>query len=116
MTHLPRTLVIVGAGFSGTTVAINLLRLSYWRPLRIVLLERAYRMGRGVAYADKDYPYPLNVPAGVTTFPPFTMVSNFTAGRTVFVCFGVCFGVCRAAFFVAINVRPIRAPDRARQE
>jgi uncharacterized NAD(P)/FAD-binding protein YdhS len=64
MTHLPRTLVIVGAGFSGTTVAINLLRLSYWRPLRIVLLERAYRMGRGAAYADKDYPYPLNVPAG----------------------------------------------------
>jgi len=64
VTHLPRTLVIVGAGFSGTTVAVNLLRLSYWKPLRIVLLERADRMARGTAYADKDYPYLLNVPAG----------------------------------------------------
>ena len=64
MTHLPRTLVIVGAGFSGTTVALNLLRLSYWRPLRVVLLERADRMARGTAYADKEYPYLLNVPAG----------------------------------------------------
>jgi uncharacterized NAD(P)/FAD-binding protein YdhS len=64
VTHLPRTLVIVGAGFSGTVVAINLLRLSYWRPVRVVLLERAERMGRGTAYAEKPYPYLLNVPAG----------------------------------------------------
>ena len=64
MAHLPRTLVIVGAGFSGTTVAINLLRLSYWRPVRIVLVERAERMARGTAYAEKAYPYLLNVPAG----------------------------------------------------
>jgi uncharacterized NAD(P)/FAD-binding protein YdhS len=64
VTHLPRTLVIVGAGFSGTTVAINLLRLSYWKPVRVVLLERADRMARGAAYAEKDYPYLLNVPAG----------------------------------------------------
>jgi len=62
--HLPRTVVIVGAGFSGTTVAINLLRLSYWRPARIVLVERAERMARGTAYAEKGYPYLLNVPAG----------------------------------------------------
>ncbi len=64
MTHLPRTLVIVGAGFSGTAVAINLLRLSYWRPVRIVLMERAERMARGTAYAEKPHPYLLNVPAG----------------------------------------------------
>ncbi len=64
MTHPPRTLVIVGAGFSGTAVAINLLQLSYWRPVRIVLLERGERMARGAAYADKAYPYLLNVPAG----------------------------------------------------
>ena len=43
MTLLPRTIVIVGAGFSGTAVAINLLRLSYWKPVRVVLLERAER-------------------------------------------------------------------------
>ena len=64
MTRLPRTIVIVGAGFSGTAVAINLLRLSYWKPVRIVLVERAARMGRGAAYAERSYPYLLNVPAG----------------------------------------------------
>ena len=64
MTRLPRTIVIVGAGFSGTAVAINLLRLSYWRPVRIVLVERGERMARGAAYADRSYSYLLNVPAG----------------------------------------------------
>ena len=64
MTPSPRTLVIVGAGFSGAAVAINLLRLSYWRPVRIVLVERAPRMARGAAYAQRSYPYLLNVPAG----------------------------------------------------
>jgi uncharacterized NAD(P)/FAD-binding protein YdhS len=56
--------VIVGAGFSGTAVAINLLRLSYWRPVRIVLVERGEKMARGAAYADRGYDYLLNVPAG----------------------------------------------------
>ena len=64
MTRLPRTIAIVGAGFSGATVAINLLRLSYWRPVRIVLLDRAPRMARGTAYAARPHPYLLNVPAG----------------------------------------------------
>jgi uncharacterized NAD(P)/FAD-binding protein YdhS len=64
VTRLPRTIVIVGAGFSGTAVAINLLRLSYWRPARIVLVERGPRMARGAAYADRSYDYLLNVPAG----------------------------------------------------
>ena len=64
MSRLPRTIVIVGAGFSGTAVAINLLRLSYWRPVRIVLVERAEKMARGAAYADRSYDYLLNVPAG----------------------------------------------------
>ena len=64
VTRLPRTIVIVGAGFSGTAVAINLLRLSYWRPVRIVLVERGEKMARGAAYADRSYDYLLNVPAG----------------------------------------------------
>jgi uncharacterized NAD(P)/FAD-binding protein YdhS len=64
VTPLPRTIVIVGAGFSGAATAINLLRLSYWKPVRIVLVERAERMGRGAAYADRSFPYLLNVPAG----------------------------------------------------
>jgi uncharacterized NAD(P)/FAD-binding protein YdhS len=64
VTRLPRTIVIVGAGFSGTAVAVNLLRLSYWRPVRVVLVDRADQMARGAAYASRDYPYLLNVPAG----------------------------------------------------
>src|SRR5579862_2386346 len=58
-----RTVVIVGAGFCGTVVAINLLRLAGGQPLRIVLLDRA-AVGRGIAYARRDFPYLLNVPAG----------------------------------------------------
>ncbi|MDB6089797.1 MAG: hypothetical protein JWN85_2581 [Gammaproteobacteria bacterium] len=64
VTHLPRTIIIVGAGFSGALVATNLLRLSYWRPLSVVLIDRAPRMARGAAYAERAHPYLLNVPAG----------------------------------------------------
>jgi uncharacterized NAD(P)/FAD-binding protein YdhS len=60
----PRTIVIVGAGFSGTAVALNLLRLPQARPLRIVLIERTRaRMMRGVAYSSEHNPHLLNVPA-----------------------------------------------------
>ena len=58
-----RTIVIVGAGFSGTAVAIHLLRLPHSNPLRIVLVDRA-QMARGVAYARREGSYLLNVPAG----------------------------------------------------
>jgi uncharacterized NAD(P)/FAD-binding protein YdhS len=58
-----RTVLIVGAGFSGTAVAIQLLRLPHPQPLRIVLVERAAAVG-GVAYAQRATPYLLNVPAG----------------------------------------------------
>jgi uncharacterized NAD(P)/FAD-binding protein YdhS len=64
VTRLPRTIVIVGAGFSGALVATHLLRLSHWRPLRVVLVDRAPRMARGAAYAERAHPYLLNVPAG----------------------------------------------------
>ena len=63
MSSLARTIVIVGAGFTGTTLAVNLLRRVHRRPLRIVLLDRS-QIGRGVAYAKRPYPYLLNVPAG----------------------------------------------------
>jgi uncharacterized NAD(P)/FAD-binding protein YdhS len=58
-----RTIVIVGAGFSGTAVALHLLRLPHAAPLRIVLIERA-QMARGLAYASRDGSFLLNVPAG----------------------------------------------------
>ncbi len=64
MNSSTRTIVIVGGGFSGTTVAANLLRRPDWGPARIVLIERTRRIARGIAYADREYKYLLNVPAG----------------------------------------------------
>jgi uncharacterized NAD(P)/FAD-binding protein YdhS len=53
----------VGAGFSGTVVAINLLQQPSAEAVRVLLVDRA-PAGRGVAYAEREYPYLLNVPAG----------------------------------------------------
>lgn len=58
-----RSIVIVGAGFSGTTLATTLLRSAWRGPLRVVLVERA-QIGCGSAYRAREYPYVLNVPAG----------------------------------------------------
>jgi uncharacterized NAD(P)/FAD-binding protein YdhS len=58
-----KTLVIVGAGFSGTVLAANLLRRPPAGGADIVLIERSSVMGRGVAYAAHEFPYLLNVPA-----------------------------------------------------
>ena len=60
----PHTVAIVGAGFSGTALAIHLLRQRGGAPLRIVLVDPRAEIGAGVAYATRDYPYPLNVAAG----------------------------------------------------
>jgi uncharacterized NAD(P)/FAD-binding protein YdhS len=59
----PRTIAIVGAGFSGTLVAVDLLRSAHERPVRVVLIDRD-TIARGVAYARRPYRYLLNVPAG----------------------------------------------------
>lgn len=60
---MPRTLVIVGAGFSGTVLAAQLLRSRSANAMQIVLVDRQGH-GRGVAYAERNFPYLLNVPAG----------------------------------------------------
>jgi uncharacterized NAD(P)/FAD-binding protein YdhS len=65
-----RTIVIVGAGFSGTMVAANLLRAQHWAATRIVLVERSAQMARGKAYAERGYPYLLNVPASRMSADP----------------------------------------------
>src|SRR5580698_6153350 len=57
------TLVIVGGGFCGTVLAANLLRRPPSDTTDIVLVERGPAMGRGVAYAAREFPYLLNVPA-----------------------------------------------------
>jgi uncharacterized NAD(P)/FAD-binding protein YdhS len=58
------TVVIVGGGFSGTVLAVNLLRRPPSAPTDIVLFERNASVGRGVAYAQLEFPYLLNVAAG----------------------------------------------------
>jgi len=50
---------------AAAAVAINLLRLSYWRPSRIVLVDRAPRNGFAVLPTpERSHPYLLNVPRG----------------------------------------------------
>ena len=64
----PWRIAIVGAGFSGTALAIQLLKevtlAPPSRPVRITLIDPRPEIGGGVAYATRDYPYPLNVAAG----------------------------------------------------
>jgi uncharacterized NAD(P)/FAD-binding protein YdhS len=56
-------IAIVGAGFSGTATAVQLLRHATL-PLEVLLIERAPRQfARGVAYSSFDPRHVLNVPA-----------------------------------------------------
>ena len=59
-TDIASTIAIVGAGASGTLLASHLLRAGN---ARIVLIERAGRVGRGVAYGTGFSGHLLNVPA-----------------------------------------------------
>lgn len=62
-------IAIIGGGASGTLLAANLLRQARG-PLRVVLLERGGRVGRGLAYATDNPRHLLNVPAGrMSAFP-----------------------------------------------
>ena len=60
----PRTIVIVGAGYSGALTAVHLLRGVQGAPLRVILVERRSRFARGLAYHTWDDNLLLNVPAG----------------------------------------------------
>lgn len=65
MTNLfssPYAVAIVGGGFSGTLVAVHLLRLVL-PGTRVVLIERRKVVGRGVAYSTDCPDHLLNVPA-----------------------------------------------------
>lgn len=57
-------MAIIGAGFSGATVAIHLLRAASTTVDRIYLVERAAADVGGVAYQTPSASHTLNVPAG----------------------------------------------------
>jgi len=62
------SVVIVGGGFSGTMLAVQLLRRS--PSLSIAVVEKGTIAGRGVAYSTKYDCHLLNVPAGnMSAFP-----------------------------------------------
>jgi uncharacterized NAD(P)/FAD-binding protein YdhS len=57
----PPTIAIIGAGFSGTLLALHLLRRCP-SSVRIHLIERRPRFGRGLAYSTGNLNHVLNVP------------------------------------------------------
>lgn len=63
MPPTPSTVLIVGAGFSGTATAVQLLRGAQ-APLQVLLLNESGRMARGLAYGTDSLDHVLNVPAG----------------------------------------------------
>ncbi|HJV70387.1 FAD/NAD(P)-binding protein [Ideonella sp.] len=59
----PACVAVVGLGFSGTAVAIHLMR-GLPRGSRLLLIEPAARRARGLAYGTRCASHWLNVPAG----------------------------------------------------
>jgi uncharacterized NAD(P)/FAD-binding protein YdhS len=69
-TRSPATIAIVGGGFSGTMVAVNLSRRADGSPIRVLLFEKRDRFARGLAYGTQCDQHLLNVPAGLmSAFP-----------------------------------------------
>jgi uncharacterized NAD(P)/FAD-binding protein YdhS len=58
----PASVAVVGCGFSGTMVALNLARQAP-NSLRILIFERSDRLARGTAYGASSPSHLLNVPA-----------------------------------------------------
>ncbi|HEX3983567.1 MAG TPA: FAD/NAD(P)-binding protein [Acidisoma sp.] len=59
-----QTIAIVGAGFSGTLLALHLMRQCS-PEVRILLIERNRHFGRGAAYSTGNSSHLLNVPASM---------------------------------------------------
>lgn len=57
-----RHIVIVGGGFSGTALAVQLLRNGS-AGLHVTVIEPREQLGRGVAYGTQDLAHRINVPA-----------------------------------------------------
>jgi hydroxyacylglutathione hydrolase len=58
----PKTIAILGGGFSGALTAYHLIRNG--APARVVLIEPHKELGVGLAYSTPSYQHLLNVPAG----------------------------------------------------
>src|SRR5262245_23607533 len=56
------TIAIIGGGFCGSIAAVNLMRFSEG-PLRVVLVNRGFPVGRGIAYGTRRPEHLLNVAA-----------------------------------------------------
>ncbi|RKP58473.1 FAD/NAD(P)-binding protein [Pararobbsia silviterrae] len=61
---MKRTVLIIGGGFTGTALAVNVLRMAAPEGVRVVMINRSGQMARGVAYGTHDNQHLLNVPAG----------------------------------------------------
>jgi uncharacterized NAD(P)/FAD-binding protein YdhS len=59
-----KIITIVGGGFCGALTAVNILRQNPEGNIRIILIDRGTRLGRGLAYGTWDDNFLLNVPAG----------------------------------------------------
>jgi uncharacterized NAD(P)/FAD-binding protein YdhS len=59
-----KKITIIGGGASGTLLAVNLLKRRGERPVTVGLVDRADRVGLGVAYSTDSDVHVLNVPAG----------------------------------------------------
>jgi uncharacterized NAD(P)/FAD-binding protein YdhS len=60
----PIRIAIVGGGFSGTMMAVLLLRQHFDQPVHLVLVERREKVGNGIAYSTMNDLHLLNVYAG----------------------------------------------------
>jgi uncharacterized NAD(P)/FAD-binding protein YdhS len=65
----PHVIAIIGGGFSGACLAIHLLRQTA-APTQVVIIDPQESPGPGLAYANRDYPYPLNVAAAQMSLDP----------------------------------------------
>ena len=63
-------IAIVGGGFSGAMVAVQLARQAGPNPPRVVLFEKSERLARGLAYGTHCDQHLLNVPAGLMSALP----------------------------------------------
>jgi uncharacterized NAD(P)/FAD-binding protein YdhS len=63
------SIAIVGAGFSGMAVAVQLLQ-RLRGPATVCLINRSHRFGRGMAYGTRSGSHLLNVPAGRMSVDP----------------------------------------------